>query len=58
MLGGPANEEQEQERLCGLDVSLSSSLDPSLESITLIFHTSINPLQLTIAYACINGQYL
>ena len=46
-----SNEEQEQERLSGLDVSLSSS-------ITLIFHTSINPLQLTIAYACINGQYL
>ena len=50
-----SNEEQEQERLSGLDVSLSSSIDPSLKSSILPL---IPALQLTIAYASINGQYL
>ena len=45
-----SNEEKEQERLSGLDISLSSSIDPSLRSF--------NSLQLTIAYASIDGQYL
>ena len=47
-----SNEEQEQERLSGLDVSL---IGQSLKSSILPL---IHQLQLTIAYACINGQYL
>ena len=37
-----SNEEQEQERLIGLDVSLSSSIDPSLKSSILpLIHCSL-----------------
>ena len=49
-----SNEEQEQERLSGLDVSLSSSIDPSLKSsnsiLPLIHCSLLQQIALQLSY--------